>query len=104
MLCAVLLTTCAGTVSSDKFTQAIEALKEAEQKIETLNNAVLTLNQTRKHQSALKPFPCNYTYIQCKFPKVSQGYSYYCGSQCSYGSDRHTGNIYCDLCMGTEEA
>ena len=69
VLCVVLLTTCAGTVSSDKsqgktvqqlgddppcgtpvecYAQAIEALKEAEQKIEGLNNAILTLNQTLK--------------------------------------------------------
>ena len=68
-LCVVLLTACAGTVSSDKsrgktvqqlgddppcgtpvecYAQAIEALKEAEQKIEGLNNAILTLNQTLK--------------------------------------------------------
>ena len=69
VLYVVLLTTCAGTVSSDKsqgktvqqlgddppcgtpvecYAQAIEALKEAEQKIQTLNNAILTLNQTLK--------------------------------------------------------
>ena len=69
VLCVLLLTACADTVSSDKsqgktvqqlgddppcgtpvecYAQAIEALKEAEQKIEGLNNAILTLNQTLK--------------------------------------------------------
>ena len=64
---SLVLTTYAGTVSSDKsrgktvqqlgddppcgtpvecYAQAIEALKEAEQKIEGLNNAILTLNKT----------------------------------------------------------
>ena len=69
VLCVLLLTTCAGTVSSDKsqgktvqqlgddppcgtpvecYAEAIEALKDAEQRIESLNNAILTLNQTLK--------------------------------------------------------
>ena len=67
MLCVLLLTTCAGTVSSDKsqgktvqqlgddppcgtpvecYAQAIEALKEAEQKIEGLKRGLQILNET----------------------------------------------------------
>ena len=103
VLCVLLLTTCAQgkTVQQlgddppcgtpvECYAQAIEALKEAEQKIEGLNNAILTLNQTLKqvvtnqsqvneqlkanqtqmsegiqqlkaNQSALKPYPCNCT-------------------------------------------
>ena len=144
VLCVLLLTTCAQgkTVQQlgddpscgtpvECYAQAIEALKEAEQKIAGLNIAVSNLNQSLissvarlnqtikdvvANQSNLKPYPCNCTddtEINCRPPKVSQGFANFCGSQCTgylapvikqmTGDNKHTGNYCCDLCVGTAE-
>ena len=136
VLCVVLLTTYAGTVSSDQsqgktvqqlgddpscgtpvecYAQAIEALKEAEQKIEGLNDAILTLNQTVKVLKAnqtqmnatitsLHTYSCNCTYTRnvdtpgtsgCSPKQVSRGLT--------ARSLSDSGNWCCDVCMGTAE-
>ena len=134
LLCVLLLTACAGTVSSDKFqgktvqqlgddppcgtpvecyAQAIEALKEAEQRIEGLNNAILTLNQTIKVMMANQQkmnatiatlntaYSCNCSYSEnvytpggCDTYKVSRGFIVKSQTQTS-------GNWCCDVCVGT---
>ena len=137
VLCVLLLTTCAGTVSSDKsqgktvqqlgddppcgtpvecYAQAIEALKEAEQKIAGLNNAILTLNQTIKEMMANQrrmnatiatlntAYSCNCTYSEnvytpggCDTYKVSRGFIVKSQSQ----TQSSVGNWCCDVCVGT---